>query len=304
MPTSKARNHFFKRLVLFALIFAGVAILIPGTAGLKMKSHKFNLPDRQTILFIGDSHIAQGVDDSVIPGAFNSSVSADSYLTAFLRLKLIIRDNPQIHTVFLGVSPYSISQGSDETIFRPSLVAMKVPYYAPHFEKEEVLAYLKRTPKDFFRSIFLSPTNYLRKSKLQNKKYFKKLGDFNPRPFKSLEKAIANTQTLEKPHSWGNYYELTYLKKICALCKNSNVDLIFLNTPIYNAEQYLDIPYYYATLKNSFSEIECWDYMNLSVPDEYREDINHLNEQGARFFAQILAERIKREIPLVKTSSP
>lgn len=292
MNAPDAKNRFFAKLLLFLACFAAVAALVPALAALRIRAYSYALPPEKTILFVGDSHVAQGVDDAEIPGAFNSSVSADTYVSAYLRLRLLLRDNPQIETVFLGVSPYSISRGSDETIFRPSLVAMKVPYYLPHFGAEEWELYLRRAPKDFLRAIFLSPSTYLRSSKLSNKKYFKKLGGFNPRENRSLAKAVAATETLEKPHSWGCEAELAYLEKIRALCGNRGTRLIFLNTPIFHAEKYLDVSHYYATLRERFADVELWDYMNLDVPDECREDVNHLNAFGAKRFAKLLSARI------------
>lgn len=292
MTELDAKNRFFAKLFLFLACFAAVAALVPALSSLRIRTYSYALPPDKKILFVGDSHIAQGVDDTEIPGAFNSSVSADTYVSAYLRLRLLLRDNPQIETVFLGVSPYSISRGSDETIFRPSLVAMKVPYYLPHFGKDEWTLYLSRAPKDFLRAIFLSPSTYLRSSKLTNKKYFKKLGAFNPRERCSLAKAIAATETLEKPLFWGCEAELNYLGKIRALCESRDVRLIFLNTPIFRAEKYLDVAHYYTTLRERFAEIDLWDYMNLAVPDDCREDVNHLNAFGAKRFAKLLAARI------------
>ena len=297
MNRQSSKNHFFGKLILFACIFCIVSFCVPAIATWKMQTHKFVLPEGTHTLLIGDSHIAQGVDDGIIPGAFNSSVSADTYLTAFLRLQLILRDNPGIRTVLLGVSPYSLAKGSDETIFRPSLISMKVPYYLPFFGTEEWQLYLSRDAKNFLRAVFLSPSEYLRGSKLNNKKYLKKLGKFNPRPYQSLDKAIAATKTLEKPFSWGNSAELHYLEKICAYCHEKNLRLIFLNTPIYNAEKYLDTSYFYKVLNEKFPNIELWDYMKLNIPDSHREDINHLNEQGARAFSQIIAKRLENQEP-------
>lgn len=295
MPASQEKYRFFAKLLLFFAIFAVVAALVPALATLRIRTYNYALPPGTRILFVGDSHIAQGVDDSVIPGAYNSSVSADTYLSAYLRLKLLLRDNPQIESVFLGVSPYSISRGSDETLFRPSLVTMKVPYYLPHFGAEEWRLYLTRAPKDFLRAVFLSPSAYLRSSKLTNKKYFKKLGAFNPRERCSLEMAIAASDTLEKPLFWGCKSELDYLEKIRELCEQRGVRLVFLNTPIFHAERYLNLDHYYSTLRERFPNVELWDYMNLDVPDNCREDINHLNAFGAKRFAHLLAERIAEE---------
>lgn len=292
MNTQKSKNRFFRNLLLFFGFFCIAAFCVPAVAVWKMRTHTFTLPENTEILFLGDSHIAQGVDDSIIPNAFNSSVSADTYLTGFLRLELLLRDNPNIHTVILGVSPYSLSKGADETMFRPSLISMKVPYYLPYFGREEWKLYLSRDAKNFLRSVFLTPSEYLRSSKLSNKKYFKKLGKFNPRPYQSLDKAIAGTKTLEKPASWGNSAELDYLEKICILCREKNIRLIFLNTPIYNAKKYLDTDNFYRLHKEHFPEIELWDYMNLEIPDAHREDINHLNEQGAREFSKLLITRL------------
>lgn len=76
-----------------------------------------------------------------------------------------------------------------------------------------------------------------------------------------------------------------------------NIRLIFLNTPIYNAEKYLDTSYFYKVLNEKFPDIELWDYMKLDIPDSHREDINHLNEQGARVFSLIIAKRLEGQEP-------
>ncbi|MCR5183306.1 MAG: hypothetical protein K6B46_01220 [Opitutales bacterium] len=276
-------------------MFAAIAMLVPAFAVWHIRGYTYRIPEDRTRLFIGDSYIAQGVDDTVVPAAFNCSVSADSFLTGFLRLRLLLRDNPQIDTVFLSVSPYNLSRGADETVFRPSLVAMKVPYYLAHFGSEEWRVYGERVPADFLRAVAGTPTVYLRKSKLDNKKYFKKLGAFNPRDNRTLDKALAGTETLERDPAGGNAIQRRYLKKIENFCREKNLRLVFLCTPVYRAEHYCDLDYFYALLKSDFPAVEFWDYMDFEMPDEEREDVGHLNSFGARHFGQVLAERLAAE---------
>ncbi len=289
------RNRFFAWLGLFVLCFCVIAIISPMVAIFQIRTYSYEIFEDKKILFIGDSYVGQGVDDAVIPHAFNYACSADTFLTGFLRLRLVVRDNPQIDTVFLSVTPYNLSKGADEMIFRPSLVGMKVPYYLPHFGVDEWKLFLERAPVDFLRAVFMSPTVYLRKSKLQNRKYFKKLGHFNPRENKTLKKAIAGTMTLERDVSWTNDAQLIYLRKICDFCREKNLRLVFLSTPVYQAEKYTKLDDFYSLVKTKFSEFEFWDYTNYPMLDDEREDIGHLNAFGARTFAKVLAERLEKE---------
>lgn len=294
MNERKLKNLWFGKFCIFILCLSAVACIAPIISVLRIKTYTYKLPESATILFIGDSFFAQGVDDSVIPGAFNCSRSADSFLTGYFRLKFLLQNNPQIKTVFVSVSPYNLSRGADETIFRPSLVSMKVPYYLPFFGKDEWILFLRRSPKPFLQTVFASPSVYLKKSKLSEKKYLNKLGAFNPRDNKTLEKAIEITQTLERPHYWTNRTELHYLKKIRVLCEMKNIRLIFCCTPLHDVDKYLDVNYFQEILTEHFPDVEFWNYMNFPMENTMFEDVSHLNRFGAEKFGKILAERIER----------
>lgn len=78
-------------------------------------------------------------------------------------------------------------------------------------------------------------------------------------------------------------------------CKARNIRVIALNMPLYEPEKFYDMPYFYATFRRFFPDVEMWDYAHFPLPDEFRADINHINRRGAEVFSKELCARMRRE---------
>lgn len=100
------------------LVFSGFAIIALSICLLGIYNYgkhlNWRLKDAQTILFIGDSHIEQGINDQEIDKIFTFAQSGDCYLYTFFKLKKILADNPQIRQVFLGIDYHNVDLTADD----------------------------------------------------------------------------------------------------------------------------------------------------------------------------------------------
>ncbi|MCR5183158.1 MAG: hypothetical protein K6B46_00460 [Opitutales bacterium] len=297
-------KKFLLKLSLFfsacLLAFAGIY----GTYFWRIRTLSFSLPRDKTIVFIGDSHIECGVDPALIPGAFNFAKSSDPYLDQYCRLKMLLKDNPQIKTIFITATPHSLARYGDERIWGKFTLRNVVTNALPLYGKEELKIYSQ--PQHILKIIkfyLQNPIGFARKDTKSREQLISQLGAYLPLDTKELQRSIAAEKgeipgIKSKFHGneqYGNALQLKYLKKIIALAREHDCKIILLNPPIYHAREFLDVDYFETVMAEHFPDVEYWDYADFPVPDDCRRDINHLNRYGAPIFSKKLAERIREE---------
>lgn len=111
-----------------------------------------------------------------------------------------------------------------------------------------------------------------------------------------LKTFAADSEELAKEDSqlasFSNTITRAQLRELKQYCDAKKIKLIGLNTPVYQAEHYLNIKNFNHLMSEEFQDIELWDYMDLEIADSCRRDVNHLNRNGATLFSKILAERL------------
>ncbi len=89
-----------------------------------------------------------------------------------------------------------------------------------------------------------------------------------------------------------------YLEKIIVLCKEKNINLVLLNTPLQEhyyklvPEKFISAYYSYMKELEDKYNIVLYDYPQQKYPDEYFGDGNHLNRKGASVFTQQVMNRL------------
>ncbi len=128
-----------------------------------------------------------------------------------------------------------------------------------------------------------------------------RLGNNRVSELRNLEKSIKKERDpnavgrLHGDDSVGNVRQIEFLRKMVELSRSRGARVVFLNLPLYRDEVFFDVPYFKNLLKTEFSDVEFWDYADFPIPDDCRQDINHLNRWGAEIFSRELAARMKRE---------
>lgn len=268
----------------------------------RVNTLSFKIPQDKTVLFIGDSHMEVGIDGKLIPGSYNFAQSGDPYFDQYFRLVPLLDANPQIKTVFITATPHSLAKYGDARIFGDFTMQSVVSNAFPLYSGEILNMYLNREPKRFLKFVFTQPVR-LAKRILQSseKSLMSSFGSGKISEGRNLEKSIAKEKDLAAPgrlhgdDTVGNVRQVEYLRKMVDFARLHGARVVFLNLPIYRDEEFFDVPYFESLLSEKFSDVEFWDYADFPIPDDCRQDINHLNRWGAEIFSRELAERMKRE---------
>lgn len=275
---------------LLLLIFYGALL---GRYCNKMKGYGFALPKEKTILVIGDSQTQADIDDHILSQVANVSLAHDGYFTMYRRLQLYVNANPQIDTVFVAFTPHTVRVDKDEFYQNFGYVQESTQHYLPFFTFEDWRLLIGLDAADVVSAL----TTPLRFYWNVSPEYIRKMGYFDVADYSNLKDdiesgAVRLTSDAFGGVDYGNKITLEYLHRIVDFCKEQNIKLIGLNTPVYHASDYFDMENFENLKKTQFSDLEVWDYMDLEMPDDCRRDVNHLNKNGASLFSEMLKAKL------------
>lgn len=241
------------------------------------------------IVFIGNSMVECSVIDDSLYNCQNVAKSAKQYLFALIDLREILLMNPQVDTVILGCSPFTLMETQADDEYQNDAYIESVNYYAPFLNAHEYAILPKITPFIKFnfgmyglRYLFFSqkPGAYL----------------FNTRH--NLQNAINSYKKKEviEPFLYNNDITIYSLRSIKEICRKHGVKLLFLSPPIWNAKDFYDLEYYHNLMHKYLTDNDelILDYTELQLPDSCYADLIHLNHYGAEQFTQFLKKRLGR----------
>jgi len=244
----------------------------------------FELPSNKRVLVIGDSHTECAINDTVLTEAFNFSRAGTAYFYSYLKVREILKFNPQIKTVVLGYSYKTISKYKDSWFTDRKYIKTFLPehFFLLNFNdfysllKSNSYAVLISIPKVIFRNI----------------DGIEKLGKYLSRKENNLDKAkkLYNSKD-NKLNGEYSKYQTEYLLKINELVISKNVDLVLLNAPMYvlnysNIEK--TIKNYYLFAEQKLPKVKIINHSNFSIPDFGYRDLSHLNYRGAKLYSEYL----------------
>ena len=239
-------------------------------------------PQQYDVVFLGSSrannHFVAPLFEEKGIKTFNYGMSASHLFEASLLLKLMVERKFVIKKLILETDMNLANETRDAGIsaqFLPYLHDSQI--IKDHFSVEQDFGklyyipfyrYLAFDAKIGFREMNRSwrhvPTNYL-----DNLGYHplgvKKKGN--------MKNDIRNMKPLDN----------RYYKEIKAICKEKNIELIALMTPICSNVKGLD---YFDRVKSKYPEIH--NYEKAVEGDQYFSSCGHLNDEGARMFTKII----------------
>jgi hypothetical protein len=225
-------RKFIKRALFFCLLPA-LAILLTIYSYLSYVVNKsideYKIDQHIHTLMIGDSHIEQSINDTIIKHSLNLARSSESYLYSYYKLKSLLTSNPQIDTVFLGVSYHSFSAYYDESNAEVD-VAMRYFYLLPLSEQIELVSHAKSSVSYVIESI----------KKMQDVNlYADWLGAFGNHVTdvkisdSIIDKRISGMYFTHKQLQGFSTTNEKYLHAIHQLCISKHVKLILIETPLH-----------------------------------------------------------------------
>lgn len=247
-------------------------------------SHSWRLPYEKHIVFLGASHITNSINDSLMESAINLGKSSERYMYSYIKLTRLIKENPQIDTVFLELAPTDLWEDADYKYHDINEQSAFVITFWPYFSLDMWKSFYSE-PFQVLNFIFHS----LSTQDLTYNGWKKNLGGYNY-VTSVIDTSLIKPQ-LEKHNGAGNIINYTYLNKIISLCSDSGIKLFFLETPTYHPEYYYNQSYYYNAYHELFSNIEFLDYSKWPVDFTERSDAHHLNSKGANHFTRELMSR-------------
>ena len=251
-----------------------------------------------TKIFMGDSHIEQAIDDTLLENSVNLAQNSESLYFSYYKLNILLEHNPSIKEVYLGFSYHSVSSYYDKFIFGEFSNAISSRYFSllPFKEKLKILI---ANRNDFFSYLKVVTKNDILNI-WREKKTFQ--GGFA----NSFSNTKASEESIEKRvlfqyYNKGSLNEyslknIEYLNKIKDLCKNSNVNLILVNTPVHKLYKN-KIPKKFKIKFEQLSESTKIKILDLSglLSEEYFfiPDGDHVSQKGAITTTEYIATKLK-----------
>ena len=258
----------------------------------RMGDYSFGLPKKKTVIVVGDSQTQADVNDTICYNVQNISLAHDGYFSMYKRIQLYVEANPQVNTIVLAMTPHTMSPVKDEFYHNFGYVEETTKHYLPYFTLEDWWLLVSNDHADVLSALVTPLKFYLTPSQ----KRIKEMGYYESADYSHLKEDIKSGAVRLVPDScetdYGNEITLKYLHKIVNYCKEKNLRLIGVNTPVLHGEKYFDMENYRRLISTDFKDLEVWDDMGMEFPDSCRRDVNHLNKWGAEIYSQILKTRL------------
>jgi hypothetical protein len=244
---------------------------------------------------MGDSHVVLSINDTLLNNSKNVATIAEPIYLTFYKLERLIKLNKNINTVYLGFSYHILSKYSDEFIkgeFSSSIVP-KYFFILPINERAKLLKWNLKNFSVFNRALFKEiffeishpDANFL--GGFSNNIYHSRIST------KSIQKRIEIQYYTNRNLCSYSAISEEYLNKMIALCKDNNINLIIINTPLHQYYREM-IPskfifkYNEIISKNNLNTI---DFSTLALDDSsYTADGDHVTFRGCLIVSKRLQE--------------
>jgi hypothetical protein len=251
-------------------------------------------------LVIGDSHTELAINDSLLPNTLNISTPAEGYVFTYFKIRQIIEHNSNVKNIMLGVSYHNFSSFYDKYIFEEEPYSL-ISQYLSLMDYRYLFMFLKKSASianisAIFRNSIGNLTGY-EKNKYPYIGGFHIIENDDDLTVERITKRINSQYYLNDQPLPGSEINGLYLKKIVELCRGKNVNLIFLNTPLFS-EYYAKVPdnmineYKQAVKYLGVAEIS-FDGLDLPA-DCFLPDGDHLNYKGAMLTTRYLASKLAK----------
>lgn len=276
-------RNFTKKTLIFALGL--IAVFSTLFFGRIFFSHlvDWRLPNDKHVVFMGASHLQEGINPDFYDGAINIASVSERYMFTYLKLEKLLKVNKQIDTVFLQFAPTDMHKNADTKYFNKNEMLHFLPLYYPFFSKKEWSYYLKESLKSK-NSVAL---NVLLSKQLNRlPKSVESYGSF-----RSYKHEFDREKPPYKMPKWlnkGSSINYHYLKEIVKTCKKNDIEIILIYMPMYNKAHFYNTDYFYKQYKMHFNDVDFIDYSDWHCEDSLRKDEHHLNQKGAKVFTEQL----------------
>ena len=265
-------------LIAFALDFCYTTIFAQSKTRNKVENIINSKAQNYDVIILGTSrannHFVSELFEKKGLKTFNYGMSGAHLFETSLMLKLMMERNWKIKNIIIETDLNLSNEKRDDGTFgrfMPFLHQSKI--ITKHFKKEPDFTELYYVPfyryilfdskvgfRAFYKSLLQEPTNTL-----ENKGYYP-LG-YNPKA--NMKNNIESLIPLRNQ----------YFEEIKQICKQNNINLIAVTTPMCSNVKGMD---YFKKVKKLYPEIK--EYEHVVQGDEFFSSCGHLNDKGARLF--------------------
>lgn len=261
-----------------------------------------------TILFAGDSRIQTSINDFEIKNSQNIALASEPIKYSFFKIKKVINENRGINKIYLGFSYHSISKNFDDVISINSLQMDKSPVYFSYLPFNEkiillqnhiyvLFPYVQNVYQQSIKNLIFTRNNKALKNDFWG-------GYRNDYIYTAIYPPAVDNRI--KGHYFQNDIELDfsdasifYLYEIIKLCKNKNIDLVLVNTPLH--------PFYLRSVPTKFISKYKEIIQQLRLPfidfnryyfsdSMFMPDGDHVSARGAAVVTKMIQEMEQKDI--------
>jgi hypothetical protein len=278
-------KRFLVQLARFATFFSlfSVSVILILFIIIKNSTTHRNLANsKYEVVVVGNSMPQTSIDDALLPKTLNCAGAGNYTLISFFKLRTILSHIPSVKVVFLTFGPWVEDESEiKRASFIPGLDVVVPDLSLEEFIKLDVSYYAKlKAIQGAWRNLLKSSNElkrpFLNSGYLPNERSRLDV-DINRRGMYIYAKTFKPSQ---------------YYHEIETLCKQKNIKIIFLETPIYHRDHYF--PDVDIIRQRYFPDVEFWRFDTCNLPESCYGDITHLNAQGAKVFTPIFCERLNK----------
>ncbi|MFV8225107.1 hypothetical protein [Christiangramia aquimixticola] len=277
-----------KKLLYNFFVFISILFLVIITCVLLTRyKSDFQLDQSYSSIVVGHSHSECSFNDELIAGFSNKSNSGQSYFYNYFKLKEILKDNPQLKTVFIEYSNLDIVEQRENWVWGEEKIVEYFPVYAFYMDSDSHEILYRNNPKDYKGSL----TAILKRSLVtvaNGMDLTDKTGGYQ-----KLQKNLPQNfdpdeifKPVDIPSIPVAEVNLEYLNKMILLCRRYGVEVVLVRSPLHKSYQGFKAEELYKKVRQErFGNVKYLDFSKFPIADEGFADPEHLNAQGAEKFS-------------------
>lgn len=291
---------FVRNIILFAILTSFLFVIVFKIAGNCLENDRyFSIPPDKSVLVLGHSHAAVGINPEFVPRLVNLCNPGESYYFSYVKLRQVLKSNNRVKIVLVEYSNNQVTNETKKWIFSDNFLDEHYPKYMGFLTTDEKIYLFRKNPVHFFSleamalkrelSFLLTPAtdkNFMKQNKWGS--YIRldvnKTDSLLAQISKEKEETIDNRVT-------GN---IDYLKKIHELCKSKHLTLILIRSPLHPKYRIDATEYEFKRiLREELPDVRFADFKDYPIqPDEFA-DLHHLNYKGALKYSKAIDSLIK-----------
>jgi hypothetical protein len=192
----------------------------------------FKLNTNINRIVIGNSHPAGTFNDSLISNFKNLADPGDAYFYGYQKLKEIVKQNPQVDTVYIEFNPKTILIWEDSKLWKKH----QVPNYLAFLDFEDHCLLAIDNSLGYQQEVLKGIKTNLKRIVLNQYTFIDSIGGYRHNESSKID-SLLNTLNYEPQVQYTigqekiSRYDILYLKKMVSLCENKNIKIIFVRSP-------------------------------------------------------------------------